>query len=253
MHYSKILDHPLLNQRYFFPRSEKIPSPVWVECAGARLACSSYETAKDNLTVVHYHGNGEAVADYLGGFSDLLGKMGCNCFLVEYRGYGESSGEPQLGQMLSDVQPTIAAIRQPQSRLILFGRSVGSLFAMKAAELFPEVAGLVLESAIADPLERLLLRVTPEELGTTAEELSAAVNHAMNVRLIMARFTRPALILHTRHDGLIDVSHAERLARWCGGPVRLVIFPRGNHNDIMFANAHQYFALINEFIDSLRE
>jgi len=252
MHYSKILDHPILNQRYFFPRPDKISSPFWVECAGGRLACARDETAEDDFTVVHYHGNGEVVADYLGGFSDLIGDMGCNCFLVEYPGYGGSSGVPQLGQMLADVQPTIAAIRQPQSKLILFGRSVGSLFAMKAGELFPDVAGMVLESAIADPLERLLLRVRPEELGSTIEELTAAVNQVMNIRLIMTRFTRPTLILHTRHDGLVDVSHAERLASWCGGPVRLVIFPRGNHNDIMFTNGHQYFALIKEFVESLR-
>ncbi|NOR50774.1 MAG: hypothetical protein GQ530_07070, partial [Desulfuromonadales bacterium] len=45
--------------------------------------------------------------------------------------------------------------------------------------------------------------------------------------------------------------HAEQLADWCGGPVRLEIFPQGNHNDIMFVNGTQYFALINEFLDSL--
>jgi pimeloyl-ACP methyl ester carboxylesterase len=252
MNYSKILDHPILSQRYFFPRPDKIPSPFWVECAGCRLACAHHEIAEADFTVVHYHGNGEVVADYLGGFSDLISRMGCNCFLVEYPGYGGSSGAPRLGQMFADVQATIAAIRQPQNKLILFGRSVGSLFAMKAVELFPDVAGVILESAIADPLERLLLRVTPEELGTTTEGLTAAVHQTLNIRAIMAGFTKPTLILHTRHDGLVDVSHAERLARWCGGPVRLVIFPRGNHNDIMSANVHQYFALINEFVESLR-
>jgi len=59
--------------------------------------------------------------------------------------------------------------------------------------------------------------------------------------------------LHTLHDGLIDVSHAERLADWCGGPTRLEIFPDGNHNTIMFDNGRQYFALVNEFLSSLRE
>jgi pimeloyl-ACP methyl ester carboxylesterase len=252
MKYSKILNHPVLNSRYFFPRPDNFPCPLWVECPGARLACAYHESPIGNFTIVHFHGNGEVVADYLDGFPELLDGLGCSCFLAEYRGYGESSGIPQLGHMLDDVTPIIAATGQPHDKLILFGRSVGSLFAIKAVELFPDVAGLILESAIADPLERLLLRIRPEELGTTAKELSDTVNQAINIRQIMTRFTKPALILHTRHDGLIDASHAERLASWSHGPVRLEIFPRGNHNDIMFVNGPRYLALIKEFLAALR-
>ena len=251
--YPEVLNHPIISQRYFFPRATAIEHPFWVEGNGARLACSYRETDTEAYTLVHFHGNGEVVADYLDGFPELIGRMGCNCFLAEFRGYGGSSGAPQLGRMLADVRPIITALKQPHSKLILFGRSVGSLFAIKAAELFPQVAGLILESAIADPLERLLLRVRPEEVGATPAEMTAAVKQAMPIQQSMERFNRPTLILHTRHDGLIDCSHAERLAEWCAGPVRLEIFPRGNHNDIMFANGPQYFALIKEFIASLRD
>ena len=252
MNHTQILNHPIISERYFFPRPATIPQPFWVDCDGARLACTYHETDAEALTIVHFHGNGEVVADYLHGFPELLGRAGCNCFLAEFRGYGASTGIPQLGRMLEDVQQIIAAIMQPREKLILFGRSVGSLFALKAAELFPDVAGLILESAIADPLERLLLRVHPEELGATTSELAAAVTQAINIQQIMSQFTKPALIMHTRHDGLIDASHAERLADWSSGPVRLEIFPQGNHNDIMFVNGPQYFALVHDFIKSLR-
>ncbi|MCK4508923.1 MAG: alpha/beta hydrolase [Desulfuromonadales bacterium] len=253
MKHSEILDHPIISERYFFPRTTSIPQPFWVECEGARLACAYHEIDAEAHTIVHFHGNGEVVADYLDGFPELIGRMGCNCFLAELRGYGGSTGSPQLGKMLKDVQHTIEAIGQPHNKLILFGRSVGSLFAIKAAELFPDVAGLILESAIADPLQRLLLRMHPEELGVTSSELTEAVTRAIDIEHIMTRFTRPTLIMHTRHDGLIDVSHAEQLARWCGGPVQIEIFPQGNHNDIMFVNGSQYFSLINEFLDALRD
>jgi pimeloyl-ACP methyl ester carboxylesterase len=252
MTYPEILNHPIISQRYFFPRLATIPQPFWVECEGARLACSYYESEANAYTIVHFHGNGEIVADYLNGFPEIIGRMGCNCFLAEFRGYGGSTGICQLGRMLEDVKQTIEAIGQPHNKLILFGRSVGSLFAVKAAELFPNVAGLILESAIADPLERLLLRVSPEELGTTSKEFETAVTQATNIQKTMTAFTKPTLILHTRHDGLVDCSHAERLAEWCSGSVHLEIFPQGNHNDIMFVNGSQYFALISDFINSLK-
>lgn len=252
MSYPEILNHPIISQRYFFPRTAKIPQPVWVDCGTAQLACSYHEAEADGYTIVHFHGNGEIVADYLNGFTKMIARMGCNCFLAEYRGYGGSTGRAELGRMLEDVEQTIDAIGQPHNKLIIFGRSVGSLFAVKAAELFPGIAGLILESAIADPLQRLLLRVSPQELGVTSHEFTTAVTQALNIKQTMAAFTKPALILHSRHDGLVDCSHAERLADWCSGPVQLEIFPQGNHNDIMFVNSPKYFALINEFCISIR-
>lgn len=247
-----LLNHHIISQRYFFPRVADIPQPHWVDCGDARLACAYHETVEGQYTIVHFHGNGEVVADYLDGFPELLERMGCHCFLAEFRGYGGSSGTPQLAKMLEDVQKTIESIPQPVDKLILFGRSIGSLFAIKAIELFPDVAGLILESAIADPLERLLLRVTPDELGTTPSAFASSVTQAINIRESLAQFNKPALIMHTQHDGLIDVSHAERLAKWCDGPTMLKIFQQGNHNDIMFVNGAEYFGLINNFITKLQ-
>lgn len=251
MDHWQLLNHSLISERYFFPRKAAITKPFWVDCREARLACSYHELNTEAYTLVHFHGNGEVVADYLDGFPELVNRMGCNCFLAEFRGYGGSTGTPQLGHMLEDVEQIITAIGQPQDKLILFGRSVGSLFAVKAIELFPDAAGLVLESAIADPLERLLLRILPEELGVTASELASAVTHTMNIRQGLSHFSKPVLIMHTLNDGLVDVSHAEQLAKWCSGPVRLEIFQQGGHNDIMYVNGPHYFTLLSEFIDSL--
>ena len=43
-----------------------------------------------------------------------------------------------------------------------------------ACDATPKRAGLIIESGIADPLERVLLRVEPEEVDATASELAAA-------------------------------------------------------------------------------
>ncbi len=246
-----LLNHPVIAQRYFFPRSDPVAVPFWIERDGVRLACSYHEISAKAKTLVHFHGNGEVVADYLDGFPQLIGKMGCNCLLAEFRGYGNSTGQPLLGQMLEDVPAIIDALGRAPEDIILFGRSVGSLFALKAVGLFPDVAGLILESAIADPLERLLLRIHPREIGTTREGLVQAVEDILNIRGYLKAFQKPTLILHTRHDGLIDASHAERLASWCSGPSHLHIFPQGSHNDIMFTNGPHYFALVRDFLEGL--
>lgn len=246
-----ILNHPLISERYFFPRVGRFPDPFWVECDAARLACSYHEIDPQAKTLVHFHGNGEIVDDWRGDFVQLIQRMGCNILLAELRGYGQSSGVPQLGKMLDDVVPTIEALGKPARQLIFFGRSVGSIFALEAAARFPQAAGLIIESGVADVLERLLLRVQPQELGCTADELLAAVETYLNHQRKISAYSGPLLVMHTRNDGLVDVSHGQRLYDWAGGRKQLKIFPHGNHNDIMFVNAREYFSLLADFIVSL--
>ncbi len=153
--------------------------------------------------------------------------MGCNCLLAELRGYGQSSGEAQLGKMLTDVVPTVEALGRDPQDLIFFGRSVGSIFALEAADRFPRAAGLILESGVADVLERLLLRVSPSELGASFHDLEKEVAKRLNHREKIAGFTGPVLILHTENDGLVDVSHARNLYAWATGKRRCICFPKG--------------------------
>ncbi|MBN1958440.1 MAG: alpha/beta fold hydrolase [Desulfuromonadales bacterium] len=246
-----LLDHPLISERYFFPRSGSFSDPFWVDCGDARLACSYDEIDPAAKTLVHFHGNGEIVDDWRGDFVGLINRMGCNCFLAELRGYGQSSGDPQLGKMLKDVVPIVEALGRSVEELIFFGRSVGSIFALEAAARFPHAAGLVLESGVADVLERLLLRVEPAELNVSGDTLKQAVARHLNHQDKLKSFLGPVLVLHTQHDGLVDVSHGQRLYDWASGRKTLKIFPHGNHNDIMYVNAREYFSLLQTFISSL--
>jgi pimeloyl-ACP methyl ester carboxylesterase len=246
-----LLNHRLISERYFFPRVGSISEPFWVDCGDEQLACSYHEIDPAAKTLVHFHGNGEIVDDWCGDFVTLIQQMGCNCLLAELRGFGQSTGEPQFGLMLEDVVPTVEALGKPAGELIFFGRSVGSIFAIEAAARFPDAAGLVLESGVADVLERLLLRVEPQELGVGAAEFRQLVEQYLNHQQKMAAYSGPLLVMHCQDDGLVDVSHGQRLYEWAAGRKKLKIFPQGNHNDIMYVNAREYFALLAEFIASL--
>ena len=246
-----LLNHHLITERYFFPRLGDLDDPYWVDCGDARLACCYHEVDPAAKTLIHFHGNGEIVDDYLGDFVALIAHMGCNCLLAELRGYGLSSGRAELGRMLDDVVPLVESLAQPEQQLIFFGRSVGSIFAIEAAARFPGAAGLILESGVADVRERLLLRVTPTELGVTPAEFDVVVYRYLNHQQKLASYQGPVLVLHTRHDGLVDVSHGQRLYQWAAGKKRMQIFPRGNHNDIMYVNSREYFSLVSEFVRSI--
>jgi pimeloyl-ACP methyl ester carboxylesterase len=242
MERTSILDHPALSARLFYAWPNRFSAPYFVQGAGGRLGCWRARPCPDGLTMLLFHGNGETVGECLNEFAPALLSLGINLLLAEYRGYGMSEGEPRLAAMLEDIPPLVSACATEESRLIFFGRSLGSLFAIHAASLHPRAAGLVLESAIADPLELVRSRVEPRHMGVSEDELRLEVGRILDQRRKLATFKGRTLVMHTRNDDIVPHTHALRLHAWAGEPRELVIFPRGDHNNIMEVNREQYLA-----------
>lgn len=243
-----ILDHPTLSARLFYPWPNRFPDPFPINIGVGKLGCWYRRDVPEGLTLIHFHGNGETVADYRGEFADRVAALGVNLLLAEYRGYGMSEGEPKLAEMLADIPAIVAASGAPPSRLIFFGRSLGSLYAAHAAACFPDAAGLILESGIAEPLALILERVKPRHLETTEERLRTAVEREINQQCKLAGFRGRTLVMHTRNDEIVPAFHAEKLAAWAGGPKELVIFERGDHNNIRVVNEKSYFSHVEKLI-----
>lgn len=249
-----ILDHKIVSSRYFFPRGEEFKNPFWVDCGDARLSCCYRKNSPGAKTIVFFHGNGEIVADYIDFFIPIFDQLGFNCFLAEYRGYSMSTGTPGLVRMLSDVKHIIEAIDQPLNRLVLFGRSVGSIYAIHGVSLFPDIAGLIIESGIAEVFERLLLRVRPEELNIALEVMEEEVATHFNMQDKLQKYTNPLLIMHAKHDSLVHFSHGQRLYEWSPQPEdvkTLKLFEKGDHNDIFAVNAHDYIQQLASFLNTI--
>jgi pimeloyl-ACP methyl ester carboxylesterase len=246
---STILDHPLVASRYFFPRMASIPDPYWVDAAdGSKLACHYQEVNSGAPTVVYFHGNGEVVADYLPEFPVWMTRAGYNLLLAEYRGYGMSTGRPALAGMLEDVVTIIRSLGVLDRQIVLFGRSIGALYALHGVYKCPQIAGLILESGVSDITERFFLRVQPEELRMSSRELVGELKRYFDYTQKLAGFQGRTLVLHTRFDELVDVHHAELLYAAAPEPKQLHIFEQGGHNDIFLWNREEYMRLVEAFL-----
>jgi fermentation-respiration switch protein FrsA (DUF1100 family) len=247
-----LLDHPIIADRYFYPRAATLADPYWIAAAdGSRLACVYRVINPEAPTVVYFHGNGEVVADYVPDFPDWMAQAGFNLLLAEYRGYGMSSGRPALAGMLDDVPAILRHLEIPDQRLVLFGRSIGSLYALHGALKEPQIAGLILESGISEITERFFMRVHPEELGSSADQLIAMLTQHFDYAQKLRTFQGKTLILHTQYDELVPVRHAEALYTAASEPKQLHIFERGGHNDIFYRNRDAYMRLIETFVASI--
>jgi alpha-beta hydrolase superfamily lysophospholipase len=244
-----ILDHPAISGRYLFPQSRYIDEPFIVQVNGAELACYRRMVDPKAFTLVHFHGNGEAVADYVPWMADDLAALGLNSLFVEYRQYGRSTGDAHLASMLGDGEAVIVAAGMSPEKVIAFGRSIGSLYAVELVHRQPAIAGLILESGIADASDRFLDRVDLSGTGVTVPDAITEMKRAFNQERKLSGYRNPVLVLHAQHDRLLDISHAEWNHRWAGSSQKhLVRLPFGDHNSIMEANRDAYFDALSQFV-----
>jgi fermentation-respiration switch protein FrsA (DUF1100 family) len=104
---------------------------------------------------------------------------------------------------------------------------------------------------VADVTEWFFLRVQPEELGLPRALLVEALQHSFDYAAKLRGFQGRTLILHTRHDELVPVRHAERLYAAAPEPKTLHIFDQGGHNDILYRNRAAYMQLVETSLAAL--
>jgi pimeloyl-ACP methyl ester carboxylesterase len=105
-----VFDSPEFNARLFFPRPDRGPPPpgardLFVDVPGARLHLRWHTAATPARAVVLlFHGNGEVVADY-DDLADHYAAAGAELVVVDFRGYGASTGVPTLRAAIATPRP----------------------------------------------------------------------------------------------------------------------------------------------------
>ena len=259
---SKSYDHPAINRRYFFPSSSSSLSadeqggPLSIRWEGdSKLGCYWHRPLRAAPTLLYFHGNGESIADQLDRWPTWGSCAGANIFFLDYPGYATSSGRPSITSCASAAAAALDyLLAQPEDvvpAVVVVGRSVGTIFALHTAwqAHSSRVRGLVLESGVADVSRRLDLRVPYEQLGLDRSAIMADLNRDFDHRRKIRELTVPLMVLHTRHDEVVDCWNGEQIAAWAGDNLyRFEIFERGGHNDIQWVNEAAYRSLLADFL-----
>lgn len=129
-----------------------IPTPD-DESLNAYFIRPSNATYARNVTILMFHGNAGNIGHRLPIARVLEQDLGCNVLMLQYRGYGLSSGTPNEKGLMIDAQTGLDYIRNRaelrNTKIIVYGQSLGGAvgIGLVAKNLEKrDIAGLILEN-----------------------------------------------------------------------------------------------------------
>jgi alpha-beta hydrolase superfamily lysophospholipase len=245
---TSVFDGAEFNGRLFYPRRDKSAPPAgaverFVDVPGARLHLREHAAVAARATIVLFHGNGEVVADY-DEAAPQFASAGAALAVVDYRGYGSSTGTPTLRNLIDDAPAVVAALGGRP--VIVMGRSLGSAAAAELYRAPPTgVRGFIWESGFVD-LDALVERRGYEAVTRPSEDERRVFDPIPKLRVGRS----PLLVIHGADDDLIVPREAQEAFDAAGTPTKTLVFvPDRGHNDV--SDSPMYWEAIEAFVRGL--
>ncbi|KAI0107514.1 alpha/beta-hydrolase [Nemania sp. FL0031] len=204
-----------------------------------------------DCTVLMFHGNAGNIGHRLPIARMLINSIGCNVFMLEYRGYGLSTGEPDEKGLTLDAQTALDYLRNRAEtrshKLIVYGQSLGGAVSVKLVsknQHAGDVVGLILENTFIS-MRALIPSVIPP-----AKYLTMLCHQVWPSESILPSITEvPILFLSGLQDEIVPPFHMRRLYEVATTPTKIwKTLPGGDHNSSVLEDG--YFEAISDFISN---
>lgn len=194
-------------------------------------------------TALLFHGNAGNISHRIG-YARMFGGLGYNTLLVDYRGYGKSTGKPSEEGTYRDAAAAWQWLTNtrgvPQREVVVFGESLGGGVACWLAQRHP-VRALVLASTF-----------------TSVPDMAAEVYGFLPVRLIsrfqdntrecLPQVKAPVLIAHSPRDDIIPYAHGRKLYEAAREPKEFLEIA-GGHNDGFVFTRPEWVKALGAFLE----
>ncbi|KAJ5127290.1 hypothetical protein N7448_008069 [Penicillium atrosanguineum] len=202
-----------------------------------------------DMTVLMFHGNAGNIGHRVPIAKAIQDTLQCNVILLEYRGYGLSTGTPDEAGLKIDAQTGLDYMRQrpefSDTKFVIYGQSLGGAVAINLVATNQEqgdIGGLILENTFLS-IRKLIPSVFPP-----ARYLARLCHQYWTSEDVLPMITKvPVLFLSGLKDELVPPSNMTQLFAACKSERKIWrTLPNGGHNDSVAEPG--YFDHIHSFI-----
>ena len=184
--------------------------------------------------ILYFHGNTRSIKGWAKYARDFY-RYDYDVILVDYRGFGKSTGKRSEQAMFNDMQFVYNELKKQyaEDHLIIYGRSLGSGFAAKlAADNNPRY--LILDApyySFSKVIERFLPFLP----------IRLVLRYRLRTDKWITKVKCPVYIIHGTKDWLIPIKNSEKLRLINPRKTTLIRIVGGNHNNLpSFPEYHNF-------------
>lgn len=204
--------------------SSKAERGSFIEKDGTKITYLRIKGRKKSPIIVFCHGN---AANMTRGDNQnkikFLVKSGYEVFTLDYRGFGESTGEPYEIGLYEDLDGLISLLNHkyqiPDNKIVLWGHSMGSAVAINEASKH-NFKGVIVEGAFTSAEDVKNYRILYKRNANTVHLFvrdyifrHLKLTQRFSSKDKIAKIKSPMLIIHAVHDEMIPVEMGYQLAK----------------------------------------
>lgn len=196
---------------------------------------------KTNYSVIYLHGNADNVSSWYQACTELQKQVPVNFLIVDYRGYGKSTGTPTREGVIKDALAMYKYLTSKgfkSAEISVYGRSIGGAIGLELATR-EKIKSIVVQSSFTS------LKDVAKDIYPMLPSIIVR-NDLLNSKELIKKIKIPILISHGSNDEIVPVNHSFKLYELANEPKKLIILKGATHNDIS-----QYFT--EEYLHTLRE
>jgi alpha-beta hydrolase superfamily lysophospholipase len=233
-------------QHFFFFRPELLPSNFTYqypfdfeektfEMEDGGIINSIHFKVPNSRGVIYYlKGNSRSIKGW-GKFAKDFVSNGYDFFMMDYRGFGKSTGKRTEQKLYNDAQILYkwVANQYTEDKIVVYGRSLGSGIAARVAS-WNNPKMLILDSPYYSFYHQI------KRYGAFLP-LRWFLRYQIRTDQFLKKITFPVFIIHGTKDRLIPFEHSERLRKINPELIQLLEVDGAGHNNLpSFPTYHEY-------------
>ena len=212
----------------------------WIPAADVSRETSPGESVKQ--TLLFFHGNAGNISGRLESVQQFH-RLGLNVLIVDYRGYGQSTGSPSEEGIYRDAETCWHYLTHkreiPSEEIVVFGRSMGGGAATWLASRHPPGA-VILESVFTNV----------PDIGAhhySFLPVRALATNQFDNESRVGEIDVPKLHIHSRDDRVVPFKLGRQVYEAAAEPKQFLEI-QGGHNDGFLVSAEEYLRTIDAFL-----